>query len=155
MKFQYLLSNFNCRTETRLLRLRANGRNIVGQQLLTLLDVTCCVCCTPSCMLLRVVGQSLKPVILLAPCKRTQHCWELLRQFARRSRSYTVGPPMTATSLQRLLFCLTVLDLVETSLQRPPLFNDCFILSLRWLLWRGLTVTTKQGKAPLRTKMKL
>ena len=26
-------------------------------------------------MLLRVVAQSLKPVILLAPCKRTQHCW--------------------------------------------------------------------------------
>ena len=27
--------------------------------------------CTPYCML----AQSLKPVILLAPCKRTQHCW--------------------------------------------------------------------------------
>ena len=26
-------------------------------------------------MLLRVVAQSLKPVKLLAPCKRTQHCW--------------------------------------------------------------------------------
>ena len=35
------------------------------------------------CMLLRVVAQSLKPVKLLAPCKRTQYCWELLRPFAR------------------------------------------------------------------------
>ena len=26
-------------------------------------------------MLLRVVAQSLKPVKLFAPCKRTQHCW--------------------------------------------------------------------------------
>ena len=31
--------------------------------------------CTPCCMLLDVVAQSLKPVKLLAPCKRTQHCW--------------------------------------------------------------------------------
>ena len=31
--------------------------------------------CTPSCMLLDVVAQSLKPVKLFAPCKRTQHCW--------------------------------------------------------------------------------
>ena len=47
---------------TRLVRLRANGRNIVDQQLPTLLDVTCCVrlhtllhvvgCC---CVLLRKV----------------------------------------------------------------------------------------------------
>ena len=55
-----------------------------------LLDVTCCAlfhtCCT--CF---VVVQSLKPVKLLAPCKRaqhclakkSQHCWELLRPFAR------------------------------------------------------------------------
>ena len=33
-------------------------------------------------MLLPVVLQSLKPFKLLAPCKRVQHCWELLRQFA-------------------------------------------------------------------------
>ena len=52
---------------------RANGRNIFGQQLPTLLEsVTCCVrfhnllpvvaCC---CVLLRVVAQILKPVKLL------------------------------------------------------------------------------------------
>ena len=44
----------------------ANGRNIVGQQLSTLLDVTrkmlhVASVCTPCCMLLNVVGQSLKP----------------------------------------------------------------------------------------------
>ena len=57
----------------------ANGRNIVGQQLSTLLDVTrkmliVASVCTPCCMLLNVVGQSLKPVKLLAPGKRTQYC---------------------------------------------------------------------------------
>ena len=31
----------------------------------------------PCCMLLRVVAQSLKPVKLLAPCKRTQHWWPM------------------------------------------------------------------------------
>ena len=31
--------------------------------------VACC------CVLLDVVAQSLKPVKLLAPCKRLQHCW--------------------------------------------------------------------------------
>ena len=40
-------------------RPRANGRNIVGQQLPTLLDVTCCVRLH---MLLHVVAPSLKPV---------------------------------------------------------------------------------------------
>ena len=116
---------------------RANGCNIVGQQLPTLLDVTCCVrfahpvaCCW---MLLRVVAQSFKPIklfsqqlptFLLFPDRpsvaqqrwiclhsssniagatyahthglqrlmgfilptmhcRSQHCWELLRPFAR------------------------------------------------------------------------
>ena len=48
-------------------KLRAN---IVGQQLPTLFDVTCCLRLqTP----LHVVAQSLKPVKRLTPCKRTQH----------------------------------------------------------------------------------
>ena len=42
---------------------RANRRNIVGQQLPTLLDVTCCVCLH---FLLHVVAQSLKPVKLFS-----------------------------------------------------------------------------------------
>ena len=41
------------------LKPRANGRNIVRQQLPTLLDVACCVCLHT---LLGVVSQSLKPV---------------------------------------------------------------------------------------------
>ena len=45
------------------MRLRANGRNIVGQQLPTLLDVTCCVRLHT---LLHVVAQSLKPVKLFS-----------------------------------------------------------------------------------------
>ena len=60
---------------------RANGRNIVGQQLPNLLDVTCCVrlysltCCW---MLLRVVAQSLKPVKLRTDGRNnSQQCWEL------------------------------------------------------------------------------
>ena len=54
-------------------------QGIVGQQLPTLLEVTCCVglhtllhvvvCCWA------VVKQSLEPVKLLALFKRMQHCW--------------------------------------------------------------------------------
>ena len=67
-----------------------NGRNVVGQQRPALLrpfahPAACC------CVLLRVVEQSLKPVKLLATCKRTQQLpsllgqpyWELLRPFAQ------------------------------------------------------------------------
>ena len=71
------------------LKLRANRRNIVGQQLPPLLDVTCCVRLHT---LLRVFVQSLKQVKLLAPCKRAQHCWELLRQFSCSSKILSVGP---------------------------------------------------------------
>ena len=39
--------------------------------------------CTPCCMLLRVVAQNLKPVKLLATCKRTQQLPAMLRPFAR------------------------------------------------------------------------
>ena len=64
-------------------RLRANGRNIVDQQLPTLLDVTCCVRLH---ILLHVVAQSLKPVkrfsqqlptFLLFRDRRSvgQQCW--------------------------------------------------------------------------------
>ena len=38
---------------------------------------------TPCCMLLRVVAQNLKPVKLLATCKRTQQLPAMLRPFAR------------------------------------------------------------------------
>ena len=70
----------------RQLKLRANGRNIVGQQLPKLLDVTCCVrlhtllhvvrCC---CVLLRRVWN--RWILPTTHC-RAQHCWELLHSFA-------------------------------------------------------------------------
>ena len=68
-----------------------------------LLDVTCCVrlhtllhVVAYCCMLLGVAAQSLKPVKLLATCKRTQQlptllgqpCSELLRPFSRSFRLY-------------------------------------------------------------------
>ena len=51
----------------------ANGRNIVGQQLPTLLDVTCCVRLHTRCMLLRVVG-SCSAKFETGFCKQMQHC---------------------------------------------------------------------------------
>ena len=39
--------------------------------------------CTPCCLLLRVVAQSLKPIKLFATCKRTQQLPTMLRPFAR------------------------------------------------------------------------
>ena len=65
----------------------ANGRNIADQQLPTLMDVTCCVrkhtllhVVASCCVLLGVIVQSLKPVKLLAICKRTQQLPTLLGQ---------------------------------------------------------------------------
>ena len=55
----------------------------------TLLDGTCCVLLHT---LFHDVACCLKPVKLLSTCKRTQHCWELLRPFARRFKGrYTLG----------------------------------------------------------------
>ena len=71
------------------LKLRSNGRNIVGQQFPPLLDVTCCVRLHT---LLLVFVQSLKQVKLLAPWKRAQHCRELLRPLSRSSKILSVGP---------------------------------------------------------------
>ena len=68
-----------------LIKSRPNGRNIVGQQLPTWLDVICCASvCTPCCImpgrvLLGVVTQSLKPVKLLATRKQTQQLPTLLQ----------------------------------------------------------------------------
>ena len=39
---------------------------------------------------------------------------------------YTVEPPLTGTFPQR-----------------PPLYNGHFLLSVRWPLWRGLTVLSR------------
>ena len=68
------------------LKPRAIGRNIIRQQLPTLLGVTCCVHVECCCVLLGVVAQSLTPVNLLNQqfstfllfCDRhsvARHCW--------------------------------------------------------------------------------
>ena len=71
----------------RYLKPRANGRSIVGQQLPTLLDVTCCVRLHTPLHVLNVVAQSLKhvklfshqqlPTFLLFRDRRSiaQQCW--------------------------------------------------------------------------------
>ena len=56
-------------------RLRTNGSNIVDQQPQQCWMLHVASACTPCCVLLEVVVQSLIPVKLLAPSKRTQHCW--------------------------------------------------------------------------------
>ena len=74
-------------------------------------------------MLLRVVAQSLKPVILLAPSKRTQHCWELLRPFAgsltpsliplekMNSKDRNMKENTTVFGLLRKIYTVAVLNL--------------------------------------------
>ena len=58
------------------LQLHENGRKIVGQQLPTLMDATCCVRldipCS-RCVVPGVVAQSLKPIKCLAMSKHLQH----------------------------------------------------------------------------------
>ena len=59
------------------LQLHENGRKIVGQQLPTLMDATCCVRLDISCsccVVPGVVAQSLKPIKCLAMSKHLQHC---------------------------------------------------------------------------------
>ena len=59
-----------------IVKLRANGGNIVGQQLLTLFDVTCCWPTTPNI----VRCHMLRPVAHPVAC-----CWELLPKVLNRS----------------------------------------------------------------------
>ena len=78
---------------TLLIKGHANGPNIVGPNNV----VTCCACLHGTTTMLAFVAYSLKPVKLLGPCERTQHCWpttpnnvgscwHLLRPFAWASR---------------------------------------------------------------------
>ena len=56
---------------TRTVKAHANGPIIVGPNNV----VTCCVRLHGTTTMLALVAYSLKPVKLLGPCKRTQHCW--------------------------------------------------------------------------------
>ena len=70
-----------------------NGRNIAGCYMVRPFahPVSCC------CMLLGVAAESLKPVKLLATCKRTQQLPTMLRPFARGlSRKSGENSPYTA-----------------------------------------------------------
>ena len=72
-------------------RLRANGRNIFGQQLLNCWELHVASVCTPYCMLLGVLAQSLKLVkrsfvqpkrgatMLDLFAQLFQHCWGYAR----------------------------------------------------------------------------
>ena len=62
-KYLFIVSVIVLPPGLKYIRPSANGRNIVGQQLPTLLDVTCCV---RFHTLLHVVAQSLKPVKLFS-----------------------------------------------------------------------------------------
>ena len=54
------------------LKAHANGRNTVGPNI-------CCVHLHGATTMLALVAYSLKPVKLLGPCKRAQHCWPTTR----------------------------------------------------------------------------
>ena len=104
------------------LRLRANGRHIVEQQLPTLLDVTCCV---RLYALLDVVAQSLKPVKLFSQQLPTfllfrdrrsvaQQCWICLHSssnivgathahYAWFTKTYELYPSHDALQVPTLL----------------------------------------------------
>ena len=84
---------------------RASGRNIVGQQLPTLWDVTCCVCFTPCCMLLYVFA-----------C-----CWELLRKGWKRSNFWA--------SNSQHFFCSVIVEAWDRKTMLDPyaqLFQHCW-----------------------------
>jgi len=74
--------------------------------------------CTPCCMLLDVVAQSLKPVKLLTPCKWTLHCWELLPPFARSLTRIAV-----AFFCWNFVFFLGLITMVNSNRQMRQLYT--------------------------------
>ena len=76
--------------------------------------------CTPvacCCVLLGVVAQSLKPVKLLAPCKRTQHCWPTTPNI--------VGCYMLRPFAHPVACCCVLLGVVAQSLKPIRLLATC------------------------------
>ena len=74
------------------LKPRANGRNIVGQQLPILWMLHVASVCTPCCMLLGVVASACTPLPTRTqqlPTLLAQQCRDLLRQRAKQSRTTT------------------------------------------------------------------
>ena len=76
-------------------------------------------------MLLRVVGQSLKSVILLAPCKRTHHCW--------LTNPNIVGCYMLRLFAHPVASCWMLLRVVGQSLKSVILLAPCKRTHHCWL----------------------
>ena len=130
-----------------LLKAHANGPNIVGQQHPTLLGPTmlwlvASVCMEPQqCwLLLALVAYSLKPVKLLGPCKRTQHCW-----------------PTTPNSVES---CWHLLSPFAWALRNVWLLCDCIDFHFSYVLprisrleltvvWQACRVTRLAGRCSL------
>ena len=133
-----------------LLKPRANGPNIVGQQLPTLLDVTCCVRLHT---LLHVVAQSLKPVKLFSQQLPTfllfrdrrsvaQQCWIRLHSssnivgathahYAWFTKTYGLYPSHDALQVPTLLgVVVSVCTPLPTCTQQLPtlLAQQCWEL---------------------------
>ena len=103
--------------------------------------MTCCVHLHGTTTMLALVAYSLKPVKLLGPCKRTQHCrqttpnnvgscWHLLRPFAWAFKAHTNGPNIVGsnnvvTCCVRLHGTTTMLALVAYSLKPVKLLGPC------------------------------
>ena len=100
---------------------RANGPKIVGQQLLTLLDITCCVRLHT---MLHVVGSccaksvELKPVKLLSTCKRTHQLSTLLALRAMKfylhvANVLVVGEALGESSVGLILWADTRVPIIK------------------------------------------
>ena len=111
--------------------------------------------CTPCCILLDVVAQSLKPIILLAPCKRTQHCWlttlnivgsccvrlhvALIKTDLESSGSTKISFILLTPGFLRLIIILLVKVLL--SITTPHEGDQCLCLiphRIQYLLFRAL-----------------
>ena len=145
----------------RQLKLRANGRNIVGQQLPKLLDVTCCVRLHT---LLHVVAQSLKPVKLFSQQLPTfllfrdrrsvaQQCWIRLHSssnsagathanYAWFTKTYGLYPSHDALQVPTLLGVVASIctPLPTRTQQLPTMAQQC------WELLRPFARSLKQRR---------
>ena len=111
---------------------RTNGRKIVGQQLPTLLDVTCCVLLHTLlhvvacfCMLLRKVWN-----------QSNFFCWHF-EQFIFMSQMYSLGGEASGTSIAGLILWA---DTACRSLKKVG------VTPHGWLFWHGTSYKREQTK---------
>ena len=117
-----------------LLKPRTNGRNTVGQQLLTLLDVTCCI------RLHSNVGSvcTALPTMLEELCKRIQHCCATFR----RSRNKRNVGSCWLKSLTGFKLCATT----STNMQQGVQTATCNIQQCLELLVNNVASVCTQPK---------